>query len=236
MRSRWGVAVSCLLVLMACSCSRVASSTPLPAGSSADDHPVSVEQMVTRFVTATNARNLAGLNALLHPKSLACITSENKDFYDRSLVFSVRQPIFPDYHFTDKTISATDPLPAVGYATFPLRPTHEIQIEYTNGVEITGMVMFWLVNENGRWYKDDPCINADVIKQFHDDLPHIKAQEEETRALVAEMKEPLLSEIKSLIQQGKTSSAAHRYSQATGKDGSTAMFVIAEMEEQMRAK
>lgn len=221
---RWKVAMCFIFALSGCSFSR----------SQIDSHPSTIEELVSRFVTATNARDANGLNALLHPKSLACITPENRDFYDRALAVSMREPIPQGYHFTDTALSEKDKPPADGYGVFPVRPTHQIQIEYTNGVENHGIVVFWLVRENGLWYKDDPCISAEVIKQFHDDLPNINARENATKALVAQMPPPLLSELKSLIREGKTATASRRYAEAAGKDGDTSLLVIAELEEQLR--
>lgn len=145
----------------------------------------------------------------------------------------MREPIPPGYHFTDTAFSERDKLPAEVYGVFPMRPTHQIQIDYTNGAEDHGVVVFWLVRENGHWYKDDPCISAEIIKQFHDDLPNIKAREKATKALVAQMPAPLFSELKSLIREGKTATASRRYSEATGEDGDTSLLVIAELEEQL---
>lgn len=201
---------------------------------SQDNHPSSIKELVSRYVAANNAQDANAMNALLHPKSLACITPENGDFYDRAVAVSMRQPIPSDYHFTDTALGEKDALPVYAYGTFPIRPNHQIQIEYSSGAESSGTVIFWLVSENGHWYKDDPCANPDVIKQFHDDLPNIKAREQATKALVAQIQEPLLSELKSLLKQGKSATASRRYAQATGKNGDTSGMVIDELEYQLR--
>jgi len=224
MSTPWKAMACSVLAFCSCSCSK----------SPAKNYPTSIEELVNRFVAATNARDANGLNALLHPKSLACVTPENKDFYDRVVEFSMREPISPSYHFTDTLITEKDKVPADGYGDFPLRPTHQIQIQYTKGAEDYGIVIFWLVQENGHWFKDDPCIRAEMIKQFHDDLPNIKAREEATKALVAQIPDSLLGELKSLIRAGKSASASRRYREATGKDGNTSLAVVAELGEQLR--
>ena len=173
------------------------------------------------------------MNVLLHPKSLACITPENRDFYDRAVTTCMRQPIPIDFRFTDSTVSDKDTSSLYGYGTFPVPPTHKIEIQYSRG-EDSGTVLFWVVSENGRWYKDDPCINSDVIKQFHDDLPNIKAREAATKALVAQIKDPLLSELRALLSENKSATASQRYAQAAGKDGDTSLAVIEELEYQLR--
>ncbi|HKF53425.1 MAG TPA: hypothetical protein VKB26_14010 [Candidatus Acidoferrales bacterium] len=199
-----------------------------------NNHPATINELVSRYVAASNAHDVAAMNALLHPKSLACITPENRDFYDRAVEVSMREPIASNYHFTDTTLTGKEPLPLNGYGTFPVPPTHQIQIEYSSGAENSGTFIFWLVSENGRWYKDDPCINGSIIKQFHEDLPNIKARGEATKALVGQIQEPLLSELKSLLKAGKSATASRRYAEATGKDPDTSLAVIEEMEFELR--
>ena len=198
-----------------------------------NNHPATVNELVSRYVAANNFHDAAAMNALLHPKSLACVTPENRDFYDRAVEVSMRQPIPSNCHFTDTPLTAKDALPLKDYGTFPVPPTHQIQVEYERA-EDSGTVMFWLVSENARWYKDDLCINASIIKQFHDDLPNIKAREQATKTLVAQIQDPLLSELKSLLKQGQSATASRRYAEVTGKDGDTSLAVIDELEFQLR--
>lgn len=199
-----------------------------------NNHPTTIQQLVSRYVAANNAQDASAMNALLHPKSLACVTPENRDFYDRAVAVSMRQFIPADYHFTDTPVGEKDTLPLDGYETFPIRPTHEIQVEYSGGPEESGTVIFWLIAENGRWYKDDPCINAVIIKHFHDDLPNIKAREQANKTLVAQIPQPLLSELTSLLKEGRSATASKRYAQATGKDNDTSLAVIDELAYQLR--
>lgn len=199
-----------------------------------NNHPATVKELVSLYVAANNAQDASAMNALLHPKSLGCITPENRDFYDRAVAVSMRQFIPADYHFTDTPIGDKDALPAYGYGAFPVRPTHQIQVEYSGGAEESGTIIFWLVTENGRWYKDDPCINTVTIKQFHDDLPNIKAREQANKTLVAQIPQPLLSELTSLLKQGKSATASKRYAQATSKDNDTSLAVIDELAYQLR--
>ena len=218
------LAVCCVLELAVCS----------SLFSQTNNHPPTLNELVSRYVAAINAQDATAVNGLAYPESLACITQDNRDFYDRAVAVSMRKHIPADYHFTDTTLSGKDVLPLNGYATFPIRPTHQIQIEYSSGAENSGTVLLWLVSKNGHWYNDEPCINSIIIKQFHDDLPNIKARERATKSLVAQIQGPLLSELKSLLKQGKDATASHRYAQAAGKDNDTSLMVIEELAFQMR--
>src|SRR5215469_7646322 len=93
-------AISWVLALAGC-------SSLLP---SANGHPATVQELISRYVAANNAEDGRAMNALLHPKSLACVTPQNRDFYDRALAVSMRQPIPATYQFTDTTLTENDVL------------------------------------------------------------------------------------------------------------------------------
>jgi hypothetical protein len=44
--------------------------------------PGDLKNFVTQFVAATNAKDIARKRLFLYPKSLACVTPENRDYYD----------------------------------------------------------------------------------------------------------------------------------------------------------
>jgi hypothetical protein len=49
---------------------------------SAQGVPGDVKSFVTQYVAATNVKDIARLRLFLYSKSLACITPENRDYYD----------------------------------------------------------------------------------------------------------------------------------------------------------
>ena len=61
--------------------------------------PGDMKNFVTQYVSATNARDSARLRSFLYPKSLACITPENKDYYDE-MASHIGEPIPPNYKFS----------------------------------------------------------------------------------------------------------------------------------------
>ena len=61
--------------------------------------PGEINNFVTQYVSATNAKDSARLRSFLYPKSLACITPENKDYYDE-MASHIGEPIPPNYKFS----------------------------------------------------------------------------------------------------------------------------------------
>jgi hypothetical protein len=203
------------------------------SGAKIANQPATINESVKQYVAAINARDLAAYRSLASYKSLACVNAQSHDFYDRMFHVDLRHPIPADYKFTAKVVGKDDDLGFAGYAVFPARPTQQVQIDYTQGVENSGSVMFWLIQDRGGWSQVFPCATGETLEKFKAKLPEIKANEEKTKALVAGLTEPLRNELIALLKQGKSSTAASRYAQSTGHDHETGMFVVEELEYQL---
>jgi hypothetical protein len=187
-----------------------------------------VKDFVSEYVAALNAKNVTRLDALLHPQSLTCVTPETKSYYDEARAAQMRDPIAANYTLRvsvpdDKELKSLD-----GSWRFPVRPTRKLQIEYRQG-EDSGILLLWLVQENGRWFEDDPCATEKTLKEFHDDEPARQKRIAHSKALAAAIKEPLRSELIGLLREHKTTTATMRYQKATGSDYETSMLVIYEL-------
>jgi len=203
------------------------------SGAKIANQPATINEFVKQCVAAINARDLAAYRSLASSKSLACINDESHDFYGRMFHVDLRHPIPADYKFTTKEVGKDDDIGYGGYAVFPLRPSQQVQIDYTQGMENSGTVIFWLVQDHGGWSDVFPCATAETLQKFKAKLPEIKANEEKTKALIAGLTEPLRSELIALLKQGKSNTAATRYAQSTGHDHETGMFVVEELEYQL---
>jgi hypothetical protein len=184
-----------------------------------------IKPFVTEYIAAYNAKDAARLQALYDSKSRACITAEDKDFYDASLAAMWREPIPAKY---TSTISAVDENNLKGiesFGHFPLKPTRELHIDYQQGDD-AGTVVVYLVQENGRWRADQPCPTEQTVKRFRDEAPARKEREAHYRLLVGTIQEPLRSQLIALLRDHKTGEAIDRYKAASGQDTQTAMLVI----------
>jgi len=209
------------------------SSFAVSCSSSGAGHvnrPASIDEFVKSYVASMNTRDLAANRALWHSKSLACITPDSSAFYDRAFKISSRHGIPADYRFTEKAIGPDEKLAFEGYAIYPIRPTQEVQVDYTHGLENSGSVVLWLAQEGKGWAEVFPCVSPEVLQKFKSDLPDIKAHEEKIKALVDAIQDPLRSELLALLKEGKSSTAASHYAEAAKQDRATAMYVIEEME------
>ena len=211
--------------------SSVAQSTNSPV----QKEPASMSGLVAEYVAARNAKDLPRLKSLLHPKSLECITAENKDFYDDRTTLLLNEDRVPtNYELKITPIRGKDELPWKGYFEFPVRPSHQIEIKYSLG-EDNGMIVLAVVHERGRWYEVDPCATRETLKNYREGEAARRAQAEKTKALVTAIKEPLRSELQALIREQKYQTARTRYEQATGQaPGINGMLVIRELKAELK--
>ena len=196
--------------------------------------PADVKAFVTQYVAAFNAKDVARLESMYHPKSAACITPQNKDYYDGALAVEMRDSIPANYTISTMTPNENNlkALESMG-ESFPVKPAQELHIDYQQGDD-SGSVVVWLVRENGRLFGDFPCITDAALKQFRDETPARNAAMARYKALADGIKDPLRSQLLGMIREHKTSTAIDRYHEASGKDYKTSMFVINELKDEAR--
>jgi hypothetical protein len=200
---------------------------------SAQGVPGDVKNFVTQFVVATNAKDTARLRSFLYSKSLACITPENKDYYD-AMASHIGEPIPPNYKFSVMPVNEGNLKALEGMGQrWTVKPMQELHIDYQQGDDVGGYVVY-LIHENGRWFYDFPCATDAEIKRFRDNAAANEAALAHYKALAAQIKEPLRSELLGLIRAHETASATDRYHQVTGQDYKTSMYVIHELKEEGR--
>ncbi len=101
-----------------------------PAMADSPDRPL---EFAPRLVAAINGKNVDRRKELLHPKTLACITPQTQPFIEDWLADQFRYSIPASYKSRFDVIPADRPLSVADGVTFPLRPTHQVQIDWETG-------------------------------------------------------------------------------------------------------
>jgi len=192
-----------------------------------------VKVFVAQYIAAFNAKDAARINSLSHPKSLACITPENKSYYDDALAVRWRDPIPAGYTFKISPVNENNLKGIEQSVRFPVRPDQELQIDYQVGDD-SGSIVIFVVRENGRLFEDSPCATDQSLKKYRDEAPARQELAAHNKALAAEIKEPLRSQLIALLREHKTGEATKRYKEASGQDYGTSIFVIDELAHEPR--
>lgn len=174
-------------LLLSCNAGSLQENAGTPALTSVNSQtPINEEAFIKSFVGAINAKDLERLKELVHPASLACITDMNRDFYDSYFSKEFKGSNLPTDCTTTriqrlsadetlpigssneckiriKPISANAPLLLENDFSYPVRPTHLVQIEYGDKNK-----MIQVIQGNGVWNEVVPCPKPETVRKFKD--------------------------------------------------------------------
>jgi hypothetical protein len=165
----------------------------------------------------------AKLKPFLHPAVAACETDANREYFDSVLAQGGDLTASGAYHVT-KLAPVSGPAPLFGMEdgfAYPIQPVYELQVQFE------GLLLIrYLAPEHGSWYEVFACPNEKGMAMFHQAAVDREEQRQKFVQLAAELKDPLLGELKSLLAKGQKIDAIHAYQQATGADLTTAHGVV----------
>jgi hypothetical protein len=113
-----------------------------------------------------------------------------------------------------------------------VRPTDIIKVNFETPNPDTSVYDLFLevAPDHGSWYWVGPCPNAKGMEYVQQDVREGERQRADARKRVAELKDPLLSELKQLLHANDKIAAVERYRKETGADMTTAVQVINQLE------
>jgi hypothetical protein len=107
----------------------------------------------------------------------------------------------------------------------PVQPTYEIQIQFEG--ELVGE---YLAPWNGAWFQVLECPDQGGMASFHRKLAADAVQQKKAEQLLAELKDPLRSELRDLLRQHQKIDAIKKYQAATGAELTAAVMVMNALE------
>jgi hypothetical protein len=191
---------------------------------------------VKKYVTALRSKDAQKVFETFHPAYRACVSPENKSFFDQEIAHLMSDLPSAGYKVTDikpaeaKTFVEAV-LPADGFR-YPVRPTYTIQVNFETPNPETSVydLMLEVTPDHGSWYWVGPCPNAKGMEYVQQQIREGDRQKAVARKRVAELKDPLLSELKQLLHANDKIAAVERYRKETGADMTTAVQVINQLE------
>jgi hypothetical protein len=173
------------------------------------------------WMEAVQSKDPAKVKRFFHPKVLACLNDQTREYFEHSFAQEVRHDIKGGYRVTRIAPLDTPPSWPADSFTYPVQPTHEIQVEFGETVLIR-----YLAAANGTWYEVDPCPTEKGVALVHEQIVKGAEQRKHATQLAAELKDPLLTEVKSLLGRGQLIDAVKKYQAGTGTDLTTSRMVI----------
>ena len=181
------------------------------------------------YVYAVKSKNIAALKSIVHPKVLACVNEQNRDYFDFIFAKQLGRKLTGDYKLTVSPLKGDNPemafLPAEKFY-YSIRPTYQVQIDFNANTYDNLTIIREVAPAGGRWYWVFACPNAQGMEFFRAQRQAGEKQQAKAQQLASELKDPLLSEIKQLLKEHKRIDAVKKYQAQTGADLTTTVQVI----------
>lgn len=209
----------------------ISAAVSLPVFPQSGSVPPDVKTFAAQYVAAFNSGDPAQLESLYLPQSRACITPATSDVYDFVLTKQMRDPVPPGYILSFAPVNEGNLKALAGQEYFPVKPERELHIDYQYpGTDDGGLLVIWLVHQNGLWVGDFPCMTAHGLQDFRANA----AAREKYKALAEAIRDPLRSQLLTMLRAHQTGEAETRYRQATGSDMRTSVLVIDALKDQLQ--
>ena len=177
------------------------------------------------LVAAIDGKKLEPRKALLHPKTLACITPVSKPLIDESLADQFRYNIPKDYQARAEAIPTDLPLSRGDGVVLPVRPTHQVFLEWQAGpthVTFATQVAY----ADGAWREVWPCISDAKVPAMRAANEAGRQQRRRAQSLAANLQPALRKELLELLAKGQRIEAIKRYQEVSKEDLSTSRAVV----------
>jgi hypothetical protein len=120
------------------------ASSPKVAAASAE------EALTEAFISAVNTDDKLKLQALLHSQCRAHITAENQGFFDVAFDRDLALAVPAEYEWGFVRVPE-GPLLFANAFTFPVRPTHQLQITFGDDPEKPERITHYVARDGERW-------------------------------------------------------------------------------------
>lgn len=191
------------------------------------------DTFVPGYVAALRSKDIARIRTFLHPQVRACMNENTAQFFDFLSRSEADDDVQGDYRVTQiAPVNGPAPLlglPPEGFA-YPIPPAYEVHVEFSGGkLEVIRFV----AESGGSWFEVYPCPNEKGVAFTRAYAVRAEEQRKRVEQLVAQIKEPLLGELKALVKDGRVIDAVKKYQEAAGvSDLATARMVIGAFEKQ----
>jgi len=205
----------------------VPQAAPTRSDEQVEDEKATPEQqeLAHKMAYAMYLKDSAAIKQLIAPSTLKCI-GRNEDYLDDRIRKQFALPISKDYHVTVSKLSANVAMPTK-FSTYPMRPTHQMGLEFATRDGGTATVNEMIGQEDGKWYEAQPCPTKLGLERF--------AKQQQTRAqglarakeALARVQEPLKSQLLALIAKRDNADAWTLCMRSLHVDFQTAHEIVA---------
>jgi hypothetical protein len=197
----------------------------------ADEADAGQRAFIKDYVAALASGDATTLKQLLHPAALACISGDNQDYFDFLLANDLRHAgDFGAGHKVTRIAALVDGAPSLSFSPdllfYPVAPTHEFQIDTHNGQNRFLILIRTMASVDGHWFNVIPCPTEAGLHAFRAARAKNESQQARAKQLAADLRDPLLSQVRELLTQRRRMDAMELYKSKADVDLTTASRVI----------
>lgn len=179
-----------------------------------------------RLVAAINSADPERRKRLAHPASLPCLNGADRTHFEEIFARQANPAIPPKHRVHVQPIAPTQPLLFEGKLDYPLRPTHQLQIDFETGPNRSRTLVLQVTDDGRQWREVWPCPKPEHRAQMLQAREARARHDAKVRALAAAVAEPLRSRLVGLVREGRKIEAAQQYRSATGEELAVARDVV----------
>lgn len=233
MRGTRNSSILCLIAVAAlASTSGAQNRSRAVAPSSSPDMTPAQRTFAQAYLSAITSPDIERYKRLLHPRTRACMTPANAEFFNT--IFARRVGRFArNPHLSVRKLKDAGLINAAKHngLAYPDRPSHAFEINLISSGPNQYAITAFAVRDNGIWYEVLPCPSAKSLEVMKEAKIRAVADSIKAREVADTLQEPLRGEIVALLKDEGAVSASQRYSAVAQIDLAMARRVIKALEQ-----
>ena len=186
------------------------------------------------YVSAITGSDIERYVRLIHPRTRACMNTENADFFNKIFERRVRRVVKNPRFSVEKVRDAAMFSPTrTNGLNYPSRPSHIIHINLISSASKQYAISAHVVRENGIWYEVLPCPSAKSLVALREANRKDAEENLKARAMADSLQDPLRTELVNLLQAEGPVVATQRYAEAAQVDPALARRVVRVLEKEL---
>lgn len=125
------------------------------------------ETLAEQFIAAVNAKSREMQNTTIHPQCFADLSPVQKDYLEETLARDFRKTI-PEKRTVKVTKLDGSTLPFGDMFVWPLKPTHQLEIEFSTGENSSSNIIRFITKDKDQWFIIVPMLNKEILKKYEE--------------------------------------------------------------------
>jgi len=193
---------------------------------------------VAAFTEAMNNKDLNAFKGLMHPESIACIDKVNSIFrdehYKKLMAYEVPAAYLLAFEAHKQVFDAGFTAASEQWFKDPVEHTHTFILHYQGGPNGSETIMHRILKEGDSYKIVLGCPTERTVDEFVKNYEISRKAESRANEIYPQLKDPLKSELKKLLKEGRFPEAMQKYSEKSKEEAATVSEVLRRLGNELR--